>query len=412
MNIKPKALVFAHPFEGRTSYFLAGLSHFYQLDIYFTTSKRFRFAWQTFYKWQYCNDIKFFRCKNLDQLHALEKKYDAAFLFLESYYQFLPWPLGQKEILESIKIIKQQAKNIFWLEIGERQFFTFGEPEFWNSITMVIKGQVFKKEYEHLLKNPAKISLFQDAKLVEYPELVRQNQILDLEKYRHKIIPFPFTPTITDLAKYNWQNHPKIYDWAANTRTVGNGQMRFQVIEYLEKSLPAKYSHSIEYHNVRHALNSEPKDFDIYLTPFLGKWLFKANYGKYFYAQPLYLHNLLRSRCYLALGFTFSSLRTADAWGAGNVLINFSFDKCDYGIPVEDGYNYISIGERDEMSLDLNTFKSEFGPYIRERFEEILGDRIKQQKIVKNQRKIFEEYFLTPTLFVKKIFIEKIGVLS
>lgn len=410
MAAKPTALVFAHPFEGRTSYFLAGLSHFYDLEIYFVTNKRFRFAWQIFYKWQYSKDAKFVSCQSLAQLDAIEKKYNAAFLFLEAYHFFLPWPLGQKEILASIHRIGALTKNIFWFEIGERQYFTFGRPEFWDSVKAVIKGQVFKKQYEHILKDPQKVSLFQDPKLASYPELVEENAVLDLEKYRSKVLPFPFTPTITDLARYDLSRYEKAYDWAANTRTVGNGLMRFEVIQTLEKNLPDKYSHSIEYHNVKHAVNlpKQSRPRDIYLTPHIGRALFKAKFGKYFYAQPLYWHNLVRSRCYLGLGFTFSSLRTADVWGAGSVLVNFSFEKCDYGVPVEDGFNYVSLGERDEMSLDLSTFKPEFGQRICQIMEQILSDRKKQELIIKNQLATFNEYFISPQQFVKKIFIEKI----
>jgi hypothetical protein len=50
---KKRALVLATPFEGRISYFLAGLSFYYDLDIYFAPSKRFKFALQSFYRWQY-----------------------------------------------------------------------------------------------------------------------------------------------------------------------------------------------------------------------------------------------------------------------------------------------------------------------------------------------------------------------
>lgn len=407
---KPTALVFAHPFEGRTSYFLAGLSRFYKLKIYYNWNKRFRFALQVFYKWQYSSDAEFIRCDSLEEFNRIEEKYDAAFLFLESYHHFLPWPLGHQEILNSVKQVRRLVKDVFWLEIGERQYFTFGRPEFWDLISGVIKGQVFKKEFEYILKDPKKISLFQDPRLVEYPILAEENALLDLDKYRSKIIPFPFTPTITDLAKYSWKDHPKIYDWAANTRTVGNGLLRCAVIQVLEQQLPDKYSHSIEYHNFRHASNlpANERPFDIYLTPRIGKWLFKIKYGKYFYAQPLYLHNLLYSRCYLGLGWSFSSLRTADAWGAGSVLINFSMEKCDYGIPMIDGYNYVSIGERDEMTEDNRHFKSEFSEMIVGKVFSILIDRERQQLVVKNQLQIYNEYFSTPKQFVKKIFMDKI----
>ena len=100
MTAQPTALAFAHPFEGRTSYFLAGLSHFYQLDIYYTPSKRFRFAWQTFYRWQYSKDICFIKTESLDDVFQSSLKYEAAFIFREAVEIFHSWLEKQDEILE------------------------------------------------------------------------------------------------------------------------------------------------------------------------------------------------------------------------------------------------------------------------------------------------------------------------
>ena len=75
---------------------------------------------------------------------------------------------------------------------------------------------------------------------------------------------------------------------------------------------------------------------------------------------------------------------------------------------MEDGYNYVSIGERDEMTEDNIHFKEEFTAAVTSKLENILNNSKKQQEIIKNQLEIYNQYFITPQQFVKKIFMEKI----
>lgn len=412
-QLKPTALVLAHPFADRIGYFLAGLSHHYRLKIYYTTNRRFRFKFQIFYRWLYDTDAEFIECDSLNQVLDDIGKYEGAFVQEEAVSDLTGNRFeNQQEALEFLKISKTKARQLFWLELGEQSWFNFGRSEFWNLIDGVLKGQVFKKEYAYLLKDLSKIGIFQGSQLVKIPALVKENLGFDIEKYRHKIIPFPFTLSIVDSNFFANRSYKRVYDIAANTRTCGNGALRYSIIKAIQENLAKSFIYSFDFDDLgwRTNLPLPQRPFDLYLTKFahFGPLLFKIKYGKYFYPRALYLHNLLRSRCYLGLGWIFSSLRTADCWGAGTVLINFSFKKCEYGLPVEDGYNYISIGERDEYTSDNIHFKSEYLGAVLEKVERILGDRRLQQEIVKNQKEVYTQYFSSPQQFTEKILIKKI----
>jgi hypothetical protein len=205
-----------------------------------------------------------------------------------------------------------------------------------------------------------------------------------------------------------------VYDLVANTRTFGNGTLRYGLIKQVQKQLKSKFIYSFDYDNQGWETNL-PKNqeiFDSYLikTGKLGKFLFKLKYGKYFYPQELYVHNLARAKCFLALSWVLLSFRTADCFGAGVVMINFSHKKFEYGIPMEDGVNYVSIGERDEMTDDNEQIKPEYIPGIIDKIEQILSDTKKQAEIIKNGKEIFNQYYSSPKQFVGKVFMSKIGL--
>ncbi len=412
MNSKPKALVFVSPFEGARGYFLAGLSHFYKLDIYYTISRRFRFISQIFHSWAYSGDQKFFKYNNLEKLLNAPSGYDAVFIHVNTLTPFFGWYENQEEITEFVLKMKEKGKKIYWLDIGENQYHATSKPAFWDNIDFCLKGQVFKKEYEDIFFNEEKVSLFMGKDVMESQIMIEENKKFDFDKYRHKILPCPYVPSITKPKDLDFSSKEKIYDIAANTRTYGNGALRYRMILEIQKRLNQKYTYSFDYDNKGWETNlpKEKRVFDPYLIKAakLGKLLFKFKYGTYFYPQPLYLHNLARSKCFFAPSWVLLSFRNADAWGAGTVLINFSHKKFDYGIPMEDGYNYVSIGERDEMTDDNENLKPEFIPGIIEKVESILSDSKKQQEIIKNGHAIFEEYYSSPKQFVKKIFIDKI----
>ena len=75
---------------------------------------------------------------------------------------------------------------------------------------------------------------------------------------------------------------------------------------------------------------------------------------------------------------------------------------------MQDDYNYVSIGERDEMTDDNESIRPEFIPGIISKIESILGDGKKQAEIVKNGKAVFQEYYSSPKQFVKKVFIERL----
>ena len=249
---------------------------------------------------------------------------------------------------------------------------------------------------------------------MENPTIVAENMQFDFKKYRSKILPVPYVPSITKPEDLNFSRQSKIYDLVANTRTYGNGTLRYGLIKEIQNRLNPKFLYSFDYDNKGWETNLEDsqREFDPYLikTGQLGKLFFKLKYGTYFYPQELYLHNLARAKCFLALSWVLLSFRTADCWGAGVVMINFSHKKFDYGIPMEDGVNYISIGERDEMTDDNELIKPEFIPGIIDKIESILANAKQQGEIIKNGRAIFNEYYASPKQFVKKILIEKVGI--
>ncbi len=414
-KIKPKALTFISPFEGRMSYLLAGLSHYYQIDAYYCASEHFSHKWQMFYRWLYNKDIRFIRYNNTpEEMLAVPEGYDAVFVEYAMVMTFFQGSGYHDKLLAFLQKLRAKAKRMYWSEVGEHQFYMFGRPQFWEMVDGVLKFQVFKPEYNHLLKDLMQISKFQDPVLAQDAELVKENMNFEIDKYYHKIYPFPLPHSIVDNSALAWAKHRRIYDIAGNTRSGGNGALRYTVIREIQKRLDKQYTYSFDYDDK--GWESNVSYWQRRLNPFygirkfrFGELFFRVLHYRLFYPGPLYFHNLSNAKCYLGLPWTFSSMRTADTWQAHTVLLCFSFKKCNYGIPVKDGYNYVSLGERDEITDDNVHLKGEYMPQIMDKIHAILGDERKQKEIIKNQVATYKEYCISPKQFVKKIFIEKIG---
>ncbi len=414
MSNKPKAIAFVSPFEGARGYFLAGLSHYYDLTVYYSVSKRFRFLWQIFHKWAYSQDVKFVKYESLEELLNIPRSNEAVFIHLNALTPFFGWYENQAEIVEFILKLKEKSQHIYILDMGENQYHFTSRPEFWDNIDVCLKGQVFKPEYESIFFDKNKVALFQGKDVMQNSVIVEENLKMDFNKYRHKILPIPYVPSITKSKDLNFSSHAKLYDLVANTRTFGNGTLRYGLIKEIQNRLNPKFVYSFDYDDKGWKTNL-PKNqqvFDPYLikTGNFGKLLFKIKYGKYFYPQSLYIHNLALAKCFLALSWVLLSFRTADCFGAGVVMINFSHKKFDYGLPMEDGVNYVSIGERDEMTDDNEQIKPEYIPGIIDKIEQILSDTKKQAEIIKSGKEIFNQYYSSPKQFVEKVFISKIGL--
>lgn len=413
LSSKPTAIAFVSPFEGARGYFLAGLSHYYELTVYYTVSRRFRFKWQIFHLWAYDTDVSFIKYDSLKELLNIPSGRDAIFIHPNALTPFFGWYENQREMTEFVLLMKQKGKKIYWLDMGENQYHVTSSSQFWDNIEVCLKGQVFKQEYESIFFDPKKVALFQGKDVMENQTIIDENQKMDFNKYRHKILPCPYVPSITRPKDLDFHNQRKIYDIVANTRTYGNGTLRYGLIREIQKRMNQKYIYSFDYDDKGRETNvpDDEGDFDPYLIKFakIGKMLFKAKYGTYFYPQEFYVHNLSRAKCFFAPAWCLLSFRNADCWGAGCVLINFSAKKFNYGLSMEDGVNYVSIGERDEMTDDNESIRPEFIPGIVEKIDSILGDEKKQAEIIKNGRAIFEEYYSSPKQFVKKVFIDKIS---
>ena len=390
---------------------MAGLSHYYQMDVYYYTTRRFRFKWQIFHPWAYERGVNFIKHNTLQEILSAPNGYDAVFIHPNALTPFFGWYENQEEMIEFVLKMKEKGKKIYWLDMGENQYHASSSPVFWDNVDFALKGQVFKKEYEGIFFDPKKMSLFMGSDVLENPVVVADNLKFDFNKYRHKILPCPYVPSITQPKDLDFASQKKVYDIVANTRTYSNGTLRYGLIKEVQNRLDKKYMYSFDYDDKGWQTNlpKSQQGFYPYLFGKMGKVLFKLKYGKYFYPQPLYLHNLARAKCFLALSWVLLSYRTADCWGAGAVMINFSHKKFDYGIPMEDGVNYVSIGERDEMTDDNEKIKPEFIPGIVEKIESLLGDEKKQKEIIKNGRAIFDEYYSSPKQYIKKVFIDKIS---
>ena len=213
---------------------------------------------------------------------------------------------------------------------------------------------------------------------------------MKIENNYHKILPCPFPPSIVDEAVIeSSRKQKKIYDITGNFQ--GNSGMRFETMKMIEKNLNKKYKYLFDYGMDGYKINYK----NIYNTfnPFLikkwniGRVLFQLKYGRMYYPKPFYIHNLSYSRCHLGLGHHSSSLRTGDVMGVGAVLFNWNQTKFDSGYNLKDGYNYVSIGDREQMTKDNFVLKKEYSSSILEIVNNILSNPSKQKEIIKKNTK-------------------------
>jgi len=409
---KPRALLFVSPSENRSAYFSAGLSHFYKLDLYYTRDKNF--FGPTFYQWLYAKDTAFYPVHSLDDILKAQNSYDLIIVQQDALGVFLKMFINQDTALEFLKKLKPKAKKFFWFEPGERLYFYCGRPEFWDLFDGVIKHHVLKKQFAHFLRDEKKAANFQSPDVPNYAPFVAENKNFQVENYYDKIIPYPFPPGLTDHYGLRWKNHKKIYDISGNTRGFSYQQtyLRSYLMDVLKRKLNPKFSYCFDYGSDGYVSNLSTwrRSLNPYLfKPFrIGELAFRLQYRKFVYPKPLYFHNLANSKTYFGLGAYFSATKTADAWQSGAVLFNWSFEKCDYGIPMVDGYNYVSVGERDEMSDDNYHLQPEFEDKIVSKVESVLNNEALQNSIRENQFKTYFDYYSSPAQFVKKIFIDKL----
>lgn len=413
---KPKALVLSTTTLNQNSYFNAGISHFYETDIFYVTPRRSlikSFLTRTppdLYLWQYSKDVKFIECFDKDIfLNIPEGKYDTIFIIASPFFQI--FEQDRNKAMEVLKNLRKKTKKLYWVEPGEVLFFSFGREEFWNLVDGVIKSFLFKKEFAYKMRED---SFASDYHILSMPDhfkyWIEENKKMHIEDWYHKIIPMPLPPSITDRPATRWVGRKRIYNIAGNFQ--GNAGLRFAVERLLENKLPDEVKYSFDYGKDGYKTNY--KNFKNIFSPFLirkfnvGRVLFQLIYGKYFYPKPYYFHNLANSEVYLGLGHYVNSLRTADSWGSGTALINWNMDMFDYGFPLVDGYNYFSLGNREDITTDNTHLKPEYEQKILDKVNVILADKEKIATVVDNGLEFFKEYFSSPKQYIKKFFIEKI----
>ena len=409
----------ANPFEGRIGYFLAGLSHYFQLDVLFLTDHMFTKESQILYRWLYDSDVSFTKFEKPDDVFNLQTSYEYFFFHAEPFNVFrnsfgdkMKYFDGKEALLEYLKKVRQNIPHLYYIEMGEIFFFSFTTPKFWDLVDGVIKHHVFKKEFAYLVRREAQNPqnfLYSSPYLAKDEDLMASNRVFEAENYYHKIFPLPFPPSIVDAPKSIAPLKNRLYDIGGNFHLVH--KLRCSVAQLIEKDIETSKTYSIDYGTFYTTNKPRIKNLlNRFLTePWkITRLLSKINYGKYRYPKLLYIHNLKQARCFLGLGLFYSSYRTADVWSYGGVLIAWSFDKIDYGVPLINGYNYVSIGEREEISPNNIDLQSENKEQIVRAVQGILNDPQKQQQIVNNSLKTYQEYFSSPKQMVKKIFTEKL----
>ncbi len=417
--MKPRALVVANPFEGRIGYFLAGLSHFFELEVLYIADHIFSKDSQVFYRWLYSKDVIF--TKFNDPLDVFERKgaYDYFFFHSEPFNVFgnslsqkMEFFSAKEELLEYLKKVKEKIPHIYYIEMGEIFFFNFTSPDFWELVDGVIKHHVFKKEFAYLVreeaKNPTSFK-YSSPYLSQNQQLMEENAVFELEKYYHKIFPLPFPPSIVEEPSSRLPLKKRLYDISGNFHIAH--KLRCSTAAAVKENLKPGQFYGMDYGAFWETNKKSLKNLLCFLLiekMKITRLLSKFKYGKYHYPKLLYVHTLKQAKCFLGLGLFFSSYRTADVWSYGSVLISWSHDKINYGVPLVDGYNYVSIGEREEISSNNIDLTPEHKERIVKIVSGILSDPVKQQQLVENGLKTYHEYYSSPKQMVQKIFIEKI----
>ncbi len=416
--MKPKALVVANPFEGRIGYFLAGLSHYFELEVLYLTDHQFTKESQVFYRWLYDSDVSFTLCKNPNEVFEKKGTYEYFFfhadpfnVFSNSLKQSLEFFKDKDDLLTYLLRVKQKIPHLYYIEMGEIFFFSFTSQKFWDMVDGVIKHHVFKKEFAYLVREEAKnpnAFKYSSTYLAKNRHLMLENSLFEAEKYYHKIFPLPFPPSIVDQPSGTVPLKNRLYDVGGNFHIAH--KLRCGVAQVIKENLKPGQTYGIDYGAFWESNKKSIKNiFNSLLVEKmkLTRLLSKIKYGKYKYPKLLYVHALKRSRCFLGLGLFYSSYRTADVWSYGSVLISWSHDKVDYGVPLVNGYNYISIGEREEISPNNIDLRPEYKEKIVDAVQKILNDPQKQQEIVENGQKTYQEFFSSPKQLVQKIFIQR-----
>jgi len=416
--MKPKALAVANLFEGRIGYLVAGLSHFFDLDVLYITNHQFSKESEIFYPWLYDAGVNFTKFVSPEQILELNKTYEFFFFDAEPFNvyrssngQTPKYFESKTHMLDFFGKIKKKIPKFYYIEMGEIFFFSFTSPEFWDLVDGVIKHHVFKKEFAHLVRREAQNPqnfLFSHKDFSNEAELMKDNSIFEAENYYHKIFPLPFPPSIVDAPNSIVPLKKRLYDIAGNFHIVH--KLRCGIAQIVKDSLKPGQYYGMDYGAF---WESNKKVFKNLLNPLLvekmkiTRLLSKFKYGKYHYPKLLYVHSLKQSKSFLGLGLYYSSYRTADVWSYGSVLISWSHDKIDYGVPLIDGYNYISIGEREEISPNNKDILPQYKEKIASIVQGILQNPAKQQELINNGLKTYQEYYSSPKQMVKKIFIEK-----
>jgi len=366
-------------------WFVTSLSnhHFYTDEKHNSLLGQWKRIPPQLYLWQYDKDCRLLHCRSIDDALKIDDNYYDIIVVQDVVTKNLDKLDSRKEVLEFLKKLKKKTKKLYWFEPGEHFYFYFGSPEFWEMIDGVFKGSLFKKKYAYYIRDESLIFKYQWNYPPHYfDKIIPENKSLMIENYYDKIIPYSYSPSITDKPALTWLTKERIYDIAGNFQ--GNSGMRFATMKMLQKRLGNKYFYSFDYGKNGHSINR--RHAKNILNPFLikkfhiGRILFHLKYGKYFYPKPLYFHNLANTKCYLGLGHYASSLRTFDAMGAGCVLLNWNMEKFEVGISLIDGYNYISIGDREKMTKDNFHLKEEYSDSIAEKVKSILDDEKKTER--------------------------------
>ena len=412
---KPKALVICHPFEARICYFLAGLSHFYQLELLYKPNKPFSKPSEVFFLWLFAKDVKFTLWHGPESPFKPGASYDAVFVHAEFFGLFSVKKLvfeDRLQVLGFLGKLRGITKKLFFMELAEFYFFLFPEPEFWQMVDGVVRCYMFKKEYAYLVREEAKnphALHYHGGPYQGNTALFELNKDFLVEQYYGKIYALPFPGSVVDAPKKITPLNERSHNIGANFRADQTTRVAV-ASAVVDSAQHGKLTYSMDYDNAYFTNRRTPGNF--YFSALVKSWsveraLSKIFYGKYPYVTMPYMFNLNNCRCILALGLKNRSLRNVDCWSHGAVCLDWSYEKMDCGIPMVDGYNYFSLGVREEIFPD----NEHFGPGQKEKVlakvEEILLDHKKQEELVKSQLEVYNQYYSSPANFVKKIFISK-----
>lgn len=396
---KLRARVFVTPCEGRVAYFLAGLSHYFRLEILIPYSD---LNHKRLFQEYFAQDTTITPINTIEEIFSIDNEFDIFMFDGDMLLRFFDKNKERYKLDVFLQKMRRHVQKIYYIEPGEVFFFNFCDDVFWSLIDGVIKHQVFKIEHAHLLREDTDKFLYHDPKIGSDIERMDSNRVFEVEKYYAKIFPLPFPPSITEDITVNFLKNVTLYDIAGNFQKNASARIAMlDIVSQTDNKFFLDYGDTSTT-NRKHILNM----FNPYFIPNkIGKALFSIRYRRFLYPQAKYVHSLLHTKAYLGLGLFFSSYRTADVWRYKKALLAWNHEIIDYGLPMIDGENYISIGNREQMfTHNINwkddTAKREF----LNRLESILSDSNLLQKVSAGGINTFNEYFSHPKEFVKKLF--------